>query len=127
MGCAAEIVYRRADEYLLIKQLFELSILHSALTPLIRFIFRNLISLLVIAVILAGGRFLLEQGRLLRASNSDVQTLASANASVTVSREKMTSLVTERMAEARTESLQQIDRRIKQVRVTRGPIRRAQG
>lgn len=93
--------------------------MHSALTPLIRFIFRGLISLFVIAVILASGSFLLEQGRLLRASNSDLQTLTGANASVAVYRERMTSLLTERMAEARTESLDQIDQRIKQVRVTR--------
>lgn len=86
---------------------------------MIRFIFRGLISLLVIAVILASGSFLLEQGRLLRASNSDLQTLTGAHASVAAYREEVTSLLIARTAEARTASLDQIDRRIRQVRVTR--------
>jgi hypothetical protein len=90
--------------------------LQSALTPLIRFTIRTLLSLLVIAVVLAGGRFLLDEGRVWRSSQGDLQTLTSARASVAAYREDMHSGVTARMAQARKESLAQIDRRIADVR-----------
>jgi len=94
-----------------------LSILQSALTPLIRFIFRAFLSLLVIAVVLAAGRFLLDAGRGLRSSHADLQALTSANASVAAYREAMHSRVTARMTQARKETLEQIDLRIADVRV----------
>jgi hypothetical protein len=90
--------------------------LQSALTPLIRFTVRTLLSLLVIAVVLAGGRFLLDEARVWRSSQGDLQTLTSAHASVAAYREDMHSDVTARMAQARKESLAQIDRRIADVR-----------
>jgi hypothetical protein len=90
--------------------------LQSALTPLIRFTIRTLLSLLVIAVVLAGGRFLLDEGRVWQSSQGDLQTLTSAHASVASYREDMHSGVTARMAQARKESLAQIDRRIVEVR-----------
>jgi len=90
--------------------------LQSALTPLIRFIIRTLLSLLVIAVVLAGGRFLLDEGRGWQSSHGDLQTLTSARASVAASRDAMHSRLTARMAQARNESLAQIDRRIAEVR-----------
>lgn len=90
--------------------------MQSALTPLIRFIIRTLLSLLVIAVVLAGGRFLLDEGRVWRSSHGDLQTLTSARASVVASRDTMHSRATAQMAQARNESLAQIDRRIAEVR-----------
>jgi len=90
--------------------------LQSALVPLIRFTIRGLLSLLVIAVILAGGRFLLDEGRVWRSSQGDLQTLTSAAANVAAYREEMHGLVTARMTQARKESLAQIDRRIVEVR-----------
>jgi len=90
--------------------------LQSALTPLIRFTIRTLLSLLVIAVVLAGGRFLLDEGRVWQSSQGDLQTLTNAHASVAAYREDMRSRVTARMAQARNQSLAQIDRRIVDVR-----------
>jgi hypothetical protein len=93
--------------------------LQSALTPLIRFTIRTLLSLVVIAMVLAGGRFLLDEGRLWQSSHGDLQTLTSAQASVAAYREEMQSRMTARMTQARKESLAQLDRRIVEVRAER--------
>jgi hypothetical protein len=93
--------------------------LQSALTPLVRFTIRTLLSLVVIAVVLAGGRFLLDEGRVWRSSHGDLQTLTSAQASVAAYREEVRPRVTARMTQARKESLAQLDRRIVEVRAER--------
>ncbi|MDQ2821145.1 MAG: hypothetical protein M3Y65_12255 [Pseudomonadota bacterium] len=102
-----------AGDYVLINQLIDdAAILHSALTPIIRFILRNLLSLLIIAVILAGGNFLLNEVRLLRVSNEEFQTLTDVHASVDAYRKVARSQVNTRLAHAENTPVEAIDRRI---------------
>jgi hypothetical protein len=89
--------------------------LHSALVSLIRFIVRGLLSLLVIASILAGGRYLLEQGRALRASNAEIAALTDAGPSVAAGREALLAMAQRRALLAQQDSLADIDRRLAQL------------
>lgn len=56
--------------------------MHSGLSPLIRFIARNLLSLAVIAVVLVAGKWALEEVRTLKAARSDRVTLGSVDGAV---------------------------------------------
>jgi hypothetical protein len=92
--------------------------LHSAITPLIRFILRSLLPLLVIAIILAGGRFLLEQGRMLSSSNEELTTLVKVNADITAYKQGLISLVRLTARKAGNESLYEVNARIRVVSET---------
>lgn len=86
--------------------------MQSALVPFFRFIARTLLSLLVIAVVLAGGRYLLEQGRSLRSSSADLATLDSAGHSVAAYKRTLLDQLGERAYQAERASVAQIDGRL---------------
>ncbi|WP_332879048.1 hypothetical protein [Massilia sp. S19_KUP03_FR1] len=114
MGSDTEIDQAVQSNYVLIRQLFfdKFTILQSALTSLVRFVFRTLLSLLAIAVVLVGGRFLLDEGRVLRSSSGDLQTLSTATASLAKYRENTTALLQAKMVQAQKYSIPEIDKLI---------------
>lgn len=86
--------------------------LHSALSSLCRSIGRYLLALLMIALILAAGHFLLEQGRTLRQSSAELASLNLAEDLASGARARLIDQVHQRAGQAAGESLAQIDQRI---------------
>lgn len=95
-----------------------LLILHSALTPLIRFFFRSLLSLLLIALIICGGQFLLEQVRMLRSSTADLRGQTSIRDALTAYKRQLASRVHAGVSKVGSDSLREVDLRISLVRRT---------
>lgn len=86
--------------------------MHSALASLSRLIGRSLLSLLVIAAILAAGHFLIEQGRTLRQSSADLASLRRAADTAGETRALLVAQARSRSRQAAADSLAQIDHRI---------------
>jgi hypothetical protein len=81
---------------------------------LLRLTGRYLLSLLVIALILAGGHFLLEQGRILRQSSAERDALQAADQVAGGTRAQLVAEARARGEQAARMSLAQIDQRIAQ-------------
>jgi len=92
--------------------------LHSAITPLIRFLSRTVISLFVIAIILAGGRFFLGEMNALRASRVDLLTLTEAQRKIAASQREQSARADDLAKQAREATLVQVDERIRRARAT---------
>lgn len=89
--------------------------LHSAITPLIRLIARNLLSLLVIAAVLVVGKLSLAEVRSLTAARADALTLSHSNAAVLEYAQSASAAARKRVAEYRGASLGVLDARISDV------------
>lgn len=92
--------------------------MHSAITPLIRFLSRTVISLFVIAIILAGGRFFLGEMNALRASRVDLLTLTEAQRKIAASQREQSARADDLAKQAREATLVQVDERIRRARAT---------
>lgn len=90
--------------------------MHSAITPLLRFIGRNLLSLLVIAAVLVVGKLSLAELRSLKAARADAITLSDSNTSVLEYAQEASAAAGIRIAGYRGASLAVLDARISDVR-----------
>lgn len=98
--------------------------MHSAITPLIRFLSRTVISLFVIAIILAGGRFFLGEMSALRASRVDLLTLTEAQRKIAASQREQFARADDLAKQAQEATLLQVDERIRRARAM---LRESQG
>ena len=89
--------------------------MHSAITPLIRFIARNLLSLLVIAAVLVVGKLSLAEVKSLSAARADALTLSHTNAAVMEYAHSASAAAGKRIAGYRGASLGALDARISAV------------
>lgn len=92
--------------------------MHSGLSPLIRFIGRNLLSLGMIAVVLVVGKSALEEVRTLRAARADQVTLAGVDGQVSLYGQQAAAAASVRAAGFRGASLAALDARIAELRNT---------
>jgi hypothetical protein len=90
--------------------------LHSGLSPLIRFIARNLLSLGVIALVLVAGKSALEEFRTLKAARNDRVTLGSVDSAVGQYRQQASVAAYNRVTRYRDAPLALLDGRIAELK-----------
>lgn len=86
--------------------------MHSAITPLIRFISRNLLSLLVIAAILVAGKLALKELTAWRSARADLVTLSRSTGPVLQYAQSAAAAASRRAAGYRAAPAVELDRRI---------------
>lgn len=86
--------------------------MHSAITPLLRFISRNLLSLLVIALILVAGKLALKELAAFQSARADLLTLSRSTGPVVQYAQGAAAAATQRAAALRAAPGDELDRRI---------------